>query len=114
MGLKVYIAGPYTHGDTAANVASAMEMFHILADGGHFPYCPHLSHFLHMHRQRDYEFWMRQDFAWIDVCDVVVRLLGKSPGADRESEWAKSHKIPVLQMESLQYSGVLTQLEFMQ
>ena len=114
MGLKVYIAGPYTHGDPAANVSAAMEMFHILADGGHFPHCPHLSHFLHIQQPRDYEFWMRQDFTWLDVCDVVVRLLGKSPGADREVERAKGRNIPVLPLDSLQASGVLTQLAFLE
>lgn len=114
MGLKVYIAGPYTHGDPAVNVGAAMDMFHRLADGGHYPHCPHLSHFLHLRRPRDYEEWMTHDFEWLDVCDVLVRLPGKSPGADREVERANARGIPVLLLDSLHASGVLTQLTFLE
>ena len=95
MSIKVYIAGPYTIGDTQRNVAHAMEMFNQVADAGYFPHCPHLYHFLHVDRPREYEEWLRLDFAWIDVCDMVIRLPGESPGAEREVERANELGIPV-------------------
>ena len=84
MSKYIYIAGPYTSGDVCANVATAMAAWHALADLGLFPFCPHLSHFLHMQRQRPYFDWMAQDLAWLDLCDALLRLPGVSSGADVE------------------------------
>lgn len=86
---KVYIAGPYTKGDVAENVSSAIEMGTIIADMGGAPFVPHLTHFWHMMHPRGWEFWMQQDEAWLRVCDAVLRLPGDSVGADREVELAE-------------------------
>ena len=91
----VYVAGPYTNGDVAANVALAMELADDLLDRGHAPYVPHLSHYLHLYQLRPYEDWMDLDFAWLAKCDCLLRIPGESPGADREVEFAKDHDIPV-------------------
>jgi len=42
-----------------------------------------------------YDKWMEWDFAWIDVCDCLLRLPGESRGADLEVEHAKLRGIPV-------------------
>lgn len=94
-GKRVYIAGPYTRGDTAENVRKAVETAHYLLSLGHFPYVPHLTHFWHLLFPRPYEDWMRLDLGWLDTCDALIRLPGDSPGADREVAHAETKGIPV-------------------
>jgi hypothetical protein len=93
---KIYVAGPYTHGDVAVNVRNAMEAGLMIINAGHAPYVPHLSHFLHMQEPQSYETWLEMDMVWVDTCDALVRLPGYSPGADREVARAEERKIPVL------------------
>lgn len=93
--LKIYIAGPYTHGDTAEHVREAILVGLAVADLGHAPFIPHLYHFAHMLSPRPYEFWMTLDLTWLAACDGVLRLPGHSPGADREVERAKVLGLPV-------------------
>lgn len=94
--LRVYVAGPYTQGDTALNVRAAVYAGNLLAEFGHFPFIPHLSHFWHMMiPHEDKEFWMTQDIAWLAQCDVLLRLEGESEGADREVEMARVLGLPV-------------------
>lgn len=101
MSPKVYIAGPYTVGDVAENVARAIEAWHLLTAKGYNVYCPHLSHFLHLHKQLPWERWLELDLVWMSVCDVVVRLPGESKGADLECEHARNQGIPVKRLEDL-------------
>lgn len=92
---RIYIAGPYTGGDVAENVAAAMEAWHKLADAGLYPFCPHLSHFLHIHRQRPYAEWLDHDLAWLDACHAVLRLPGRSPGAGADGEVARANEMGI-------------------
>jgi len=80
----VYIAGPYTSPDPAVNVRRAIDSAQSVMRMGHVPHIPHLSHFWHMIYPGEYEQWMSLDFAWLSKCDVLLRLPGASPGADRE------------------------------
>ena len=93
--MRVYVAGPYTKGDTALNVRRAIGVGDELMDAGHFPFVPHLSHFQHMLCPRPYEDWMANDLVWLPQCEALVRLRGESPGADREVKMANDLKIPV-------------------
>lgn len=90
----IYVAGPYTS-DPKGNVETAISICHVLMDLGFYPYCPHLSHFMHLQRERPYEDWMELDFEWLKVCDGVLRIPGKSSGADREILLAHEKDIPV-------------------
>ena len=92
---RIYIAGPYTHGDVAVNVRNALDVASRLLDDGFAPYVPHLTHFLHMVHPHSYEEWLALDLAWLTVCDGLVRLDGESPGADREVAEAHRLGIPV-------------------
>jgi hypothetical protein len=87
--VRIYIAGPYTQGDVALNVRNAINEGDYVSRLGHIPFIPHLSHFWHMLFPHDYEFWMKQDLVWLDLCEAVLRLPGESPGADREVELAR-------------------------
>lgn len=94
--MKVYIAGPYTQGDVAANVRRAIEAADELALLGHVPYIPHLTHFWHLVSPKPYEWWLRYDAQWLEDCDVLLRLPGPSNGADTEVELAKERHMPVV------------------
>ncbi len=91
----IYIASPYTLGDVAANVAVQIEAAHKIMDAGHCPVAPLLSHYLHIHRQRHYQDWIDIDLALIPKMDIVLRLPGKSSGADGETALAEKLGMPV-------------------
>lgn len=93
--MKVFISGPYTHGDVAANVRAAIDAGMWVADHGGAPYVPHLSHFMHLVHPREYEFWMELDLRWLKECDCLVKLDGFSPGSGREAKDMKSLGRPV-------------------
>jgi hypothetical protein len=93
--MRVYIAGPYSQGDKEVNVRRAIDMASTLMRLGHVPFCPHLTHYIHLIHPEDYETWMSQDLEWLSVCDCVIRLTGESEGADREVLWATANDKPV-------------------
>jgi hypothetical protein len=93
--VRVYVAGPYTKGDVAVNVANAIDAGTTIAEAGHFPFIPHLTHFWHYRSEHPYEFWIAQDLEWLKVCDAVVRLPGESSGADGEVAVAQKRGTPV-------------------
>ncbi|CAG7581541.1 MAG: putative ribosyltransferase-like protein [uncultured marine phage] len=93
--IKVYIASPYTKGDTAVNVKRQLDMVDLLMDHKFAPFAPLYSHFQHMAHPRDYEDWLEVDMIWVEACDCILRLDGESSGADREVEYAKSLSKPV-------------------
>src|SRR5437762_10965938 len=92
---RVYVAGPYSSGDVAANVRNAYAAATRLADEGFAPFVPHHTHFWHMLFPRPYEDWLRLDLAFLPCCDAVLRLPGESVGADGEVEAARSRGIPI-------------------
>ena len=89
--MKIYIAGPYTQGDVAVNVNSAIHAGDYVSRLGHIVFIPHLSHFWHLLIPHIYDFWMAQDEAWLMECDAVLRIEGASKGADQEVKIAKAH-----------------------
>jgi len=93
--MRIYIASPYTIGDTDLNVRRQLEVADELMNLGYTPYVPLLSHFQHLVFPRSYKDWLEHDIEWLKVCDCVLRLKGKSKGADKEVRTAKELKIPV-------------------
>ena len=82
--IKVYIASPYTQGDTAENVKRQLDAFAVLMDLGYAPFAPLIFHFQHITHPRPYDQWMALDMEWVKACDCILRLGGESPGADKE------------------------------
>lgn len=95
MKTVVYIASPYTKGDVAVNVRKSFEAADTLAMLGYLPFPPLFSHFWHFVFPHPYQFWTELDFEWILHCDCILRLPGKSKGADEEVGFAAMHNIPV-------------------
>lgn len=95
-GLRIYIAGPYTAESEIQirqNVMKALDVGLILWKKGHYPYIPHLTHFVDLRAQESgipmkWEEYIEWDKAWLEVCDALL-FLGNSKGAWKELEYAK-------------------------
>ena len=94
---RIYVAGPYTAGDVAQNVARALHTADWLAREGCVPFIPHLSHFWELLHPHPWQFWIEQDLAWLACCDALVRLPGASQGADVEEVQARALGLPVFE-----------------
>lgn len=92
---KVYIAGPYSSPDPVINTRLAMEWWHTLWRRGFAPFCPHLSHLLHLHIPLPYEQWLDYDNEWVVICRALFRFNGASSGADKEEQLAKAAGLPI-------------------
>ncbi len=102
--MKIYVTGPYT-ADTPdgvrANVERAMSVTIMCIRKGHTVFCPHLSHYLHLHAlgagiEIPYTEWLRQDLALLPHCDALVATQGEdamlaSKGSVIEREAALIH-----------------------
>ena len=91
----VYVAGPITK-DPFGCVRQATDAFTWLRDFDLVPFLPQLSVLHEMVSPLPYEEWMSYDFRIIEHCSGLLRLDGKSPGADREVAYATGLGIPVL------------------
>ena len=91
----IYIASPYTIGDKMANVNVQIDAANVLMDNGICPILPLLSYFQHRKHPRPYEDWLEIDFEKVRRCDGVLRLPGKSDGANREVRLAYEIGKPV-------------------
>ena len=101
--IHVYIASPYTKGDTAINVRFQLRTWDQLFSLGFTPIAPLWSHFQHLHVPRPYTDWTSYDNEIIGRCDVCLRLdaidddykQSESGGADKEVELFLSLGKPV-------------------
>ena len=93
--MRIYIAGPYAHPDPVENSRKAIMAAESLVKMGHTPFVPHLTLMWHLVAPHDVEFWYRYDLIWLYHCEGVLRLPGKSKGADNEVEFAIAEDIPV-------------------
>ena len=90
----VFIAGPFSS-DPMRCTARAILAANTLAGLGFYPFIPHLFIQWDFLYAQTYDFWLEQTTAWVSKCDCVLRLAGKSPGADREVALAKKLNLPV-------------------
>ena len=98
--IRIYVAGPYTQGYVIGNVQRAMEATVALIRAGHYPFCPHLSHYPDAVAREQgepltWEDWLAQDLVWLAQCEALLRLPGESRGADIEVAHALRWGIPV-------------------
>jgi hypothetical protein len=101
MKSKVYIAGPYTIPDPVENTREAIMVADILFEKGFIPFVPHLNILWHLIVPRQETDWLEWDLEWLKACDYILRIPGKSKGADLEMKMAKQWGIPILKMENL-------------
>jgi nucleoside 2-deoxyribosyltransferase len=94
--IKVYIAGPLnSSGIVSVNIKNALDVMEALWRKGHIPICPHLNFFWEVLYPKTYEEIMPYDIELVKICDCILRLPGKSRGADMECEVAKSLGMPI-------------------
>ena len=100
----VYVSGPYsadTPEEVQRNVCAAIRTGDAVYACGGLDVVPHLSHYAQQLCPRSYEGWLAVDLELVRRCDIVVRLRGPSPGADREVALAESLGIPVCPLEDI-------------
>jgi len=94
--MRVYIAGPMaTSGEPGPNLHQAAVAAAEVIRAGHSPYVPHLTWILDAVAPFPRGEWQRQDREWIEACGALIRLPGRSVGADAEEAFANSRGIPV-------------------
>lgn len=94
--MKIYIAGPYTassKADIEKNVRDAIDTGIAVLKKGHYPYIPHLTHYVDLRSKQinaglKWEDYIEWDHIWLDFCDALL-YLGQSRGANIELEYAK-------------------------
>lgn len=94
--LKIYIAGPYTAAtetERVKNVNAAIDASFVLFSQGHYPYIPHLTHFIDERAKEvgfnlEWQDYIRWDLIWLEVCDALL-YLGSSRGANLELKAAQ-------------------------
>lgn len=94
--LKIYIAGPYSaesEQEKEKNANSAIDVALALFQKGHFPYAPHLTHWVDKRAKESsiimkWPDWMKWHNVWLEKCDALL-YLSASKGADIELKKAK-------------------------
>ncbi|HEX6826452.1 MAG TPA: DUF4406 domain-containing protein [Nitrospiraceae bacterium] len=92
----VYISGPYTKPSPVANTREAILWGTTILNTGNVAIIPHLSLLWDLVCHRPWEQWLDYDLELIRRCNLVARIPGESPGADREVARAKELNIPVV------------------
>jgi hypothetical protein len=95
--LRIYVAGPYTAPSLdkiESNVNAAIDAGIEVFRRGHFPYVPHLTHFVdkranEIGKPLQWEDFIVWDRAWLGKAEAIL-YLGSSPGADLELKLAIS------------------------
>lgn len=94
--LVIFISGPYsapTLEEREANTRRAMDVFLAILAKGHYPICPHLSHYPHEYHKEQtrteipYEVWIELDKQYLARCDAIYQY-APSPGAEGERRLA--------------------------
>lgn len=90
-GLRIFISGPYSaenEQQRAENAVQAVDCGIELIRKGHFPFVPHLMHWLDKRAvelgvEFSWQDFMHYDGHWLKQCDAIL-YLGSSKGADIE------------------------------
>lgn len=92
----IYLAGPYSHPDPIVNTRKMIKVADALFRLNVTPLVPHCTLFWQLVRPRPYQFWLEYDLQLLARADVVLRVPGRSAGADAEITHARQLRIPVL------------------
>ena len=94
----IYIAGPYSNGDPVLNVRLAIQTAERLVARGFIPFIPHLTMFWHLLLPHYINYWYEYDLAWLDKCDGLLRLPGKSKGLIKKSRSLRKKEYQYIMM----------------
>lgn len=97
--LRIYVAGPFSNpdeGEVRSNISLAECHGEWIAEMGHFVHVPHAATgFMHDPDDPRYEYFMDLSFSIIDAWADALFVIDRSPGTDREIEFAAERGIPV-------------------
>lgn len=99
---KIYIAGPYSSPSQSLrqkNVDQAIKVAVELLEKGHYPFVPHLTHYVDEWTRNSgielsWEDYIAWDVVWLQECDALY-YIGPSRGADLEREIAEFLGMPI-------------------
>jgi hypothetical protein len=95
--MRIYVAGPLNgSGVQADNVREACRVGSMINAAGHVAFVPHINVLWHGHYPAPEESWLQWDFAWLELCDALVRIPGESAGSDKEVARAGAIGIPAI------------------
>lgn len=98
---RVYVSGPLSsQGDWEHNIKVAVAAGRRLMRAGLAVWIPHLTGRMEGHESFSHEEWIENDLPWVAVSDALLRLPGKSPGADQETQHAEWNDVPVYHDEA--------------
>jgi hypothetical protein len=99
---RIYVAGPYCPKNCSLhdasrqaqrNVDKAIEITNAIFQKGQYAYCPHLSHYIHIHysNKTDYGqvFWYNYDLSILKYWATSLYYIASSYGADLELKVAQ-------------------------
>lgn len=106
---RVYIAGPIAAGGVVENMKRILRAFGLVMRAGDAPYIhPAMTIALAAEEYdpplAECERWVAVGNEWMGQCDLLVRLPGRSDGADREVEHAKQRGIEVVNWANSEYA----------
>jgi NTP pyrophosphatase (non-canonical NTP hydrolase) len=90
-------------GDRIQNLKDALFAGDMLDNAGLIPFVPHMYLTWEIYTNLTIESWEQHvramNMAWLESCDVLVRLPGESPGSDREVARMRELHRPVYEWE---------------
>src|SRR5437867_12498829 len=99
--MHIYVAGPYSATSNRSvdqNVTDAIVAGVEVLRRGHYPYIPHLTHFVDKEKKKSltltWDDHLDWGLAWLDKCDAIL-FLASSRGALIELECAERRGIRV-------------------
>ena len=96
MSIAIFVSGPlYSSGLCAQNVRAAVVAADQLMTAGFVPFVPHVNVLAEMMVPRCKEDWIEWDLRWLERCDGLLRIPGKSVHGDLEMRHAERLSIPV-------------------
>lgn len=104
----VAIGGPYTRPSPEANLARMVALVNeILDEGVVFPLCPMIEvHYLHVSKERDYDFWLDRCIELMKPCDYYLYLSGESSGVEKEKKAMEEAGKPIFATKENLYRHV--------
>lgn len=95
--LALYIASPYSDPDPIANAHASFYVASAILDAGEWvPFVPHLTVCWHLVSPHPADAWRAYEGQWLQRCDAVFRLPGRSESADEAVALARTVGIPVI------------------
>jgi len=86
-----------------------MDVAHELLNRGYAPFTPTLSHYMELRNPRPEHDWLKLDFEFLVLCDVLIRIRPEkngeeiiSKGANMEEELARKTGIPVFSFKTIE------------